>query len=83
MADSICGLVGIVLAYPHDVSTGAARSTIDLSIAVSEDFGNGFAVVAGAVNIVGEVCAKVDVLVEKSQEEKVVRLEEIQVVTNI
>lgn len=76
-------LVGIVLAYPHDVSTGAARSTIDLSVAVLENFGDSFAVAAGAANIVGELCAKVDVLIEKSQGEKVVRLEKFQVVTNI
>ena len=75
-------LVGIVLAYPHDDSTGAARSTIDLSVAVLENFGNSFAVAAGAANILGELCAKVDVLIEKSQGNKGVRLEKMQLVTN-
>ena len=75
-------LVGIVLAYPHDGSTGAARSTIDLSVAVLENFGNSFAVAAGAANILGELCAKVDMLIEKSQEQKGVRLEKMQLVTN-
>lgn len=75
-------LVGIVLAYPQDDSTGAARSTIDLSVAVLENFGNSFAVAAGAANILGELCAKVDVLIEKSQGKKGVRLEKMQLVTN-
>ena len=75
-------LVGIVLAYPHDDSTGAARSTIDLSVAVLENFGNSFAVAAGAANILGELCAKVDMLIEKSQEQKGVGLEKMQLVTN-
>ena len=74
-------LVGIVLAYPHDDSTGAARSTIDLSVAVLENFGNSFAVAAGAANIVGELCAKVDVLIEKSRGNKGARLEKMQLVT--
>ena len=75
-------LVGIVLAFPHDDSTGAARSTIDLSVAVLEHFGNSFAVAAGAANIMGELCAKVDVLIEQSRGKKVVRLEKMQLVTN-
>ena len=76
-------LVGILLAYPQDDWTVAARSTIDLSFAVLESFGNSFAVAAGAAKILGELCAKVDVLTEKSQGKKVVRLEKIQVVTSI
>ena len=75
-------LVGIVLAYPHDDSTGAARSTLDLSVAVLENFGNSFAVAAGAVNILGELCAKVDVLIEKNQGKKDAGLEEMQLVRN-
>ena len=75
-------LVGIVLAYPHDDSTGAARSTIDLSVAVLENFGNSFAVAAGAANILGELCAKVDMLIEKNQGQKGVRLEKMQLVPN-
>ena len=75
-------LVGIVLAYPHDDSTGAARSTIDLSVAVLENFGNSFAVAAGAANILRELCAKVDVLIEKCQGTKGVRVEKMQLVTN-
>lgn len=74
-------LVGFVLAYPHDASTGAARSTIDLSVAVLENFGNSFAVAAGAANIIGELCAKVDVLIEKSQGKGGVRLDEMPLVT--
>ena len=75
-------LVGIVLAYPHDDSSGAARSAIDLSVIVLENFGNSFAVAAGAANILGELCAKVDVLIEKSQGKKGVRLEMMQLVTS-
>ena len=75
-------LVGIVLAYPHDDSAGAARSAIDLSVAVLENFGNSFAVAAGAANILGELCTKVDVLIEKSQRKKAVRPETMQLVTN-
>lgn len=76
-------LVGIVLAYPQDDWTGEARSTIDLSVAVLENFGNSFAVAAGAANILGKLCAKVDVLTKKSQGTKVVMVEKIQVVTSI
>ena len=76
-------LVGILLAYSHDDWTVAARSTIDLSVAVLENFGNSFAVAAGAAKILGELCAKVDVLTEKSQGKEVVRLEKIRVVTSI
>ena len=75
-------LVGIVLAYPHDDSTGAARRTIDLAIAALETFGNSFAVAAGAANILSELCAKVDVLTEKSQGQKGVGPEKMQLVTN-
>ena len=75
-------LVGIVLAIPHDDSTGAARSTIDLSVAVLESFGNSFAVTAGAPSILGKLCAKVDVLIENGQGKKAVWLEKTQVVTN-
>ena len=74
-------LVGFVLAYPHDDSIGAARSTIDLSVAVLENFGNSSAVAAGATNIMGELCAKVDVLIEKSQAKEGVRLDKMQLVT--
>ncbi|KAI9700616.1 MAG: hypothetical protein M1836_001983 [Candelina mexicana] len=74
-------LVGFVLAYPHDDSTGAARTTIDLSVAVLENFGNSFAVAAGAANIMGELCAKVDVLIEKSQGKEGFRLDKVQLVT--
>lgn len=75
-------LVGIVLAYPHDDSTGAARSAINLSVAVLENFGNSFAVAAGAANIVGELCAEVDVLIEKSKGNKGVRQEKMQLVAS-
>ena len=75
-------LVGIVLAFPHNDSTGAARSIIDLSVAVLENFGNSFAVATGAASILGELCAKVDVLIENGQRKKAVRLEKTQVVTN-
>ena len=75
-------LVGIVLAYPHDDMTGAARSAIELSVAVMENFGNSFAVAAGAANILSELCAKVDVLIEKNQGKKSVRLEKMQLVTS-
>ena len=75
-------LVGIVLAFPHGDPTGAARNTIDLSLAVLEDFGNSFGVAAGAANILGILCAKVDVLIEKSHGKKDVRLEKMQLVIN-
>lgn len=74
-------LVGHVLAYPHDDSTGTARSTIDLAVAVLEHFGNSFAVAAGAANIISELCAKVDVLIEKSRGKEGVRLDKTPPVT--
>ncbi|MCJ1377098.1 hypothetical protein MMC17_000189, partial [Xylographa soralifera] len=46
------------------------------------NFGNSFAVAAGAANIVGELRAKADVLIEKSQGKEGVRLEKIQLVTS-
>ena len=75
-------LVGFVLAYPHDDSTGAARSTIDLSLAVLENYGNSFAVAARAANIMGELRAKVDMLIEKSQGKEGVRLENMPLATD-
>ncbi|KAG6995771.1 patulin cluster transcription factor patL [Physcia stellaris] len=75
-------LVGFVLAYPHDDSSGAARKTIDISVAVLENFGNSFAVAARAANIMGELCAKVDVLTEKSQRKEGVRVETMQPATD-
>ena len=75
-------LVGILLTFPHDDSTGAMRSTIDLSVAVLENFGNSFAVAAGAANIVGELCAKVDVLIEKSRGKQGFGLEKVRLVTS-
>ena len=74
-------LVGFVLAYPHDDSTAAARSTIDLSVAVLENFGNSFAAAAGAANIMGELRAKIDVLIEENQGKEGVRLDRMQLVT--
>ncbi|KAL9029378.1 MAG: hypothetical protein Q9196_002366 [Gyalolechia fulgens] len=74
-------LVGFVLAYPHDDSTGAARSAIDLSVAVLENFGNSFAVAVGAANIMGELCAKVDVLIANSLGKECVRPDKMQLVT--
>lgn len=70
-------LVGFVLAYPHGASTRVARSTIDLSVAVFEHFGNSFAVAAGAANIMSELCAKVDLLIEQSREREGVALDGI------
>ncbi|KAI9716322.1 MAG: hypothetical protein M1812_005387 [Candelaria pacifica] len=74
-------LIGFVLAYPHDDSTGAARTTIDLSVAVLENFGNSFAVAAGAANIVGELCIKVDLLNKKSRGKEGVRQNNLQLGT--
>jgi len=73
-------LVGFVLAHPHGESTRAARSTIDLSVAVFENFGNSFAVAAGAANIMSELCAKVDLLIEQSQGKEGVALDKMQLV---
>ena len=75
-------LVGIVLAYPQDDSTGTARSTIDLAIAALENFGNSFAVAAGAADILGELCAKIDVVIEKGQGKEDVGPEKMQLLTN-
>lgn len=58
-------LVGFVLAYPDNNSTRAARSTIDVSVVVLENLGPSFAIAAGTINIIGELCAKVDFLTEK------------------
>ncbi len=73
-------LVGFVLAHPHGESTRAARSTIDLSVAVFENFGNSFAVAAGAANIMSELCAKADLLIEQSQGKEGVALDKMQLV---
>ena len=75
-------LVGFVLAYPHDDSIGAARSTIDLSVTVLENFGNSFAVAARAANIMGELCAKADILTEKGQGKEGVSVEKMQPATD-
>lgn len=74
-------LVGFVLAHPHSASTRAARSTIDLSVAVFDLFGNSFAVAAGAANIMSPLCAKVDLLIEQSQGKEGVALDKMQLVT--
>lgn len=74
-------LVGFVLAYPHDDSTEAARSSIDISVAVLEHLGKSFAVAAGAANIISELCAKVDMLMEKSQGKEGARLDRMQPIT--
>lgn len=58
-------LVGFVLAHPDDDSTRAARSIIDISVAVLENLGSSFAIAAGAASIIGELGAKVDILWEK------------------
>jgi len=73
-------LVGFVLAHPQGVSTRAARSTIDLSVAVFENFGNSFAVAAGAANIMSELCTKVDLLIEQSQGKEGFALDKLQLV---
>ena len=75
-------LAGFVLAYPHDDSAGAVRSAIDLSVAVLENYGKSFAVAARAANIMGELCAKIDVLIEKSHEKEAVRLENVPLATD-
>lgn len=59
-------LVGFVLAYPQGTSTPAARSAMDLSIAVFDMFGNNFAVAASAANIIRDLSMKVDLLAEQS-----------------
>ncbi|KAK9481546.1 fungal-specific transcription factor domain-containing protein [Lipomyces starkeyi] len=60
-------LVGFVLAYPQGASTQAARSAIDLSVAVFENFGNSFAVAASAASIMSDLSAKVDLFIVQSQ----------------
>lgn len=70
-------LVGFVLAYPHGASTRAARSAIDLSVAIFENFGNSFAVAAGAANIMHELCTKVDLLIEQSREKEGIALDKM------
>lgn len=74
-------LVGFMLAHPHGGSAKAARSTVNLSISVFEHFGNSFAVAAGAANIIGELCAKVDLLIKRSREKEGVGLDETQLTT--
>lgn len=68
-------LVGFVLAYPDNDSTRAARSSIDVSVAVLENLGISFAIAAGAVSIIGELCAKVDMLMEKGVGRGMIRLD--------
>ncbi|SPO01823.1 related to transcriptional activator Mut3p [Cephalotrichum gorgonifer] len=60
-------LVGFVAAYPHDPSTPAARSAIDLSVAVFELFSKSGTVPDGAADIVRKLCAKVDFLAQVAQ----------------
>ncbi|KAI9687171.1 MAG: hypothetical protein M1822_002582 [Bathelium mastoideum] len=60
-------LVGFVLAYPQGASTRAARSAIDLSVAIFESIGDSFAVAANAANIMSELSATVDLLTDQGQ----------------
>ena len=64
--------------HSHDGSTGAVRSTIKLSFALLDNFGNIFAVTEELANIVGELYAKAEACSSRK-----VRLEKIQVATNI
>lgn len=75
-------LVGFGLAHPHGALTLAVRSTIDLSITVFEIFGNSFAVAASAANIMSELSAKVDMLIEQNQGKEGVTLDKMQLVTD-
>lgn len=65
-------LVGFVFTYPQSLSTPAARSAIDLSISVFDIFGNGFAVAAGAANIMRDLCVRIDFLIGQSQAKQVI-----------
>ena len=60
-------LVGFVLMYPRSESTPAARTAIDLSVAVLEVFGNSVAVAASGANIMSDLGTKVDLLYEQNQ----------------
>lgn len=60
-------IVGYVLAYPSCALTRKARHSIDLSIAVFEKFGDSFAVAASAADIMRDLRAKVDFLMEQNQ----------------
>lgn len=59
-------LAGFVLAYPQGTSTSAARSVIDLSIAVLGKFGKSFDVAASAASIIRDLSTKIDLLAERS-----------------
>lgn len=61
-------LVGFVLAYPHGVATPAARSAVDLSVAVFDIFAESFAVAGTAAKIIRELGAKVNFLVGTGRE---------------
>ncbi|KAI1868944.1 hypothetical protein JX265_006923 [Neoarthrinium moseri] len=63
-------LLGFVLAEPQNDVTPFARKAIDLSAAVFETFGDSFAIAASAANIVRELCAKIDIITERSMPKK-------------
>ncbi|KAL2114271.1 hypothetical protein VUR80DRAFT_9493 [Thermomyces stellatus] len=58
-------LVGFVLAYPHSPTTPAARSAIDLSVAVFEMFSSGCVVSGGAADITRNLISKLDLLAQQ------------------
>ena len=68
--NSAVTLVGFVLAYPQSASTPAARSAIDLSVAVLDFFGTSFASAASAAHIVRELSGKVDRIAELSRSKR-------------
>jgi len=64
--NSAMTLLGFVLAYPQGPLTPAARNAIDLSVVSFEIFGNSFAIAASAANIMSDLSAKVDLLMEQN-----------------
>ncbi|KAH6668363.1 hypothetical protein B0J14DRAFT_600517 [Halenospora varia] len=60
-------LVGFILTYPQGPSTPAARSAIDLSLLVFDNFGTSFAVANSAARIMRDLCTKIDILTEQAQ----------------
>jgi hypothetical protein len=64
--NAVMTLLGFMLAYPHSSSTAAARSAVDLSLAVFDIFGKSFSVAANTAVIIRDLSAKINFLTDQS-----------------
>ncbi|PGH02764.1 hypothetical protein GX51_04498 [Blastomyces parvus] len=60
-------LIGFILAHPDSSLMPTARDTINMAITVFETFGNHFAIAASAANVTHSLLAKIDILLNHSQ----------------